>query len=121
MYVYCVYSRLIYLYRWLKQSQEIEQEEANPAPKVDLSLKAGQTITINLKVICPKKKKLFQEFYAYYTCFYNEAEDHNPLSRKHQQQEGEKGRITRDLDQPPDPSPVSSLRHPVLNLPENRI
>ena len=38
-------------YRWLKQSKEIEKEDQNPKPAVDLSLKAGQTITINLKVI----------------------------------------------------------------------
>eukprot|EP00116_Pleurobrachia_bachei_P004579 sb/3464841/ len=38
---------------WLKQSQEIEKEESNPGPKMDLSLKAGQTITINLKSKTP--------------------------------------------------------------------
>jgi len=36
-------------FKWLKQSKEIEKEDQNPKPVVDLSLKAGQTITINLK------------------------------------------------------------------------
>ncbi|KAL5252034.1 hypothetical protein ACHWQZ_G014998 [Mnemiopsis leidyi] len=36
-------------FKWLKQSKEIEKEDQNPKPAVDLSLKAGQTITINLK------------------------------------------------------------------------
>ena len=40
----------IFLPRWIKQSEKLEAESAQPelVPKLDLGFKEGQTITINL-------------------------------------------------------------------------
>lgn len=40
------------VFRWLKTTENIAQQSSEPnQPKLDLSLKEGQTIHINLKVI----------------------------------------------------------------------
>ena len=43
-------SMLFLLPRWIKQSEKLEAESAQPelVPKLDLGFKEGQTITINL-------------------------------------------------------------------------
>ena len=48
-----IYETHLYFlhFRWLQKTEEIEQEEKDDTkPQLDLSLKEGQMITINMKI-----------------------------------------------------------------------
>lgn len=63
-------------FKWVKNQEKIDEEKSNPKPELDLGFKAGQTITINMKITVSIKNRIptlfikkmsFQRNYIYST------------------------------------------------------